>query len=558
MVSREPVEMTATGSATHHLAGARRFEVLGAVLIVMFFSSMASTVVSTAMPNIISDLHGLGVYAWVFTAFILASAVVIPIYGKLSDVFGRKPLYILAIGLFLAGNLLAGFAQNMEWLIAARAIAGMGGGGMQALSQITIGDIFTPQERGRWMGLMMSAFGLASIIGPTIGGWITDTWTWRWVFWFNLPIGLLAMAGLMYALPRVRRPRRVRIDYLGSLALVVGLVPILLAITWLGDGNSWTSPKVLAGFAVGLVVLAFFIWQEAHTEEAIIDPNFFRNPIFSVAMLASFCVALGMYGAIMFVPLFVQGVVGTSAQDSGVVTAPMMVGFMLGSFVSGQLVSRWGRYRLQAIAGLAIGCVGMFLFGRMTVYSGDLTVIRNMVIFGVGIGSTMPLFTIAVQNAFPYRVMGAVTSSRQFFTSLGGAIGVPIMGALLNSGFQTHFAQVLPPAVARTLHRQTAALNPQTLLSAEAQRAIHAQFAHLGAAGHVLYHQFIFAVRDSLALTMAGMFHLALFLLLAGFVTVFFLREIPLRRHHVEPEQVVVDELAAVVSAPEPLPDPSS
>lgn len=543
----------AEGAATFRLEGTKRFEVLAAVMVVMFFSSMASTIVSTALPNIIADLHGLSLYAWVFTAFILASAVVIPIYGKLSDVFGRKPLYVVAIALYIVGNGLAGFSQNMEMLVAARAISGMGGGGLQALSQITIGDIFTPQERGRWMGLIMTAFGLAAVIGPTVGGWITDSIGWRWVFWVNIPISLLPLAALLYALPSRRRGGLVRIDYLGIAALIVGLVPILLAITWLGESYSWSSSRVVGGFVFGLFVLGLFVWQEFRAEDPIISPAFFRNGIFVTSMIASFCIALGMYGAIMFVPLFVQGVVGTSARDSGIILSPMMIGFIIGSFISGQLVSRWGRYRIQAVAGLAIACFGMFLFSLMTVSTGNTTVVRNMLVLGIGLGSTMPLFTIAVQNAFPHNVLGAVTASRQFFMSLGGAVGVPIMGALLNSGFRDQFVRHLSPPLLTLLKRQGASsIDPNSLVSSEAQSAIHARFAHLGPSGGQMYHQFIFAVRDGLALTMQTMFRLGFGFLLAGLVVSLFLREIPLRRDHGGARGAIEDETAVIVEAPEP------
>ena len=550
----EHAEQTAERDA-HQLVGAKRFEVLAAVLVVMFFSSMASTVVSTAMPNIISDLNGLSLYAWVFTAYMLGAAIVVPIYGKLSDIFGRKPLYVVGIGLYLIGNIVAGFAQNMEMLVAARAIAGLGGGGMQALSQITIGDIFTPQERGRWIGVMMSAFGLASIIGPTVGGWLTDGPGWRWVFWFNIPVGLVALAGLLYALPTVRQSRKVSIDYLGIATLAVGLVPALLAITWLGDNYTWDSPRVLIGFLLTLLVLPLFVWREFKADDPLVSPALFQNKIFVAAMGASFCLALGMFGSIMFVPLFVQGVIGNSAQDSGVILTPMMLSFIVGSFISGQLVSRWGRYRVQAIVGLVIGALGMFLFSRMSVSTGSDAVIRNMIVLGVGIGSTMPLFTIAVQNAFPYRVLGTVTSARQFFTSLGGVIGVPVMGALLNSGFSSNFARHLSPglqALAAKPHG-LGSLNPTTLISAEAQAAIRGRFLHLGPSGPALYHQFLFAVRDGLALTMQTLFQVGLVFMIAAVIVSFFLKEIPLRTSHSEPEQAIIVEAADISGAPEPV-----
>jgi len=545
-------DLPSSGSA-HILHGSQRYEVLGAVMVVMFFSSMAQTVVSTALPNIISDLHGLPLYAWVFTAFILASAIVIPVYGKLSDVFGRKPLYVVAIALYIVGNTIAGFAQSMEVLVAARAIAGMGAGGLQALSQITIGDIFTPQERGKWIGVIMSVFGLAAIVGPTLGGWLTDQFSWRWVFWINIPFAVIPLVALLYALPSIRVPGKVKIDYAGMALLVVGLLPLLLAITWLGESMPWTSPRVLAAFSVGVLGLVLFVWQELHTSEPIIAPAFFKNSIFITSMAATFCVALGMYGSIMFVPLFVQGVVGTSAQDSGVVLAPMMVGFVVGSTVSGQLVSRTGRYRLLALGGLAIACVGLFLFGLLTVHSSNLDVVRNMVILGLGIGSTMPLFTIAVQNAFPHNVLGQVTSTRQFFLSLGGAVGVPIMGALLNSGFRSNFQAHLSTPLRTFMTKQHLSnIDPNTLISAEAQTAIRSQFAHVGSRGVNLYGQFIFAVRDGLALTMQPLFRLALAFMAVGFVVTLFLKEVPLRKHMLTPATATTSEEADVVGAPQP------
>lgn len=540
------------GSA-HILHGAQRYEVLAAVLTVMFFSSMAQTVVSTALPNIVSDLHGLSLYAWVFTAFILASAIVIPVYGTLSDVFGRKPLYVVAILLYVIGNAIAGFAGSMEVLVGARAVAGLGAGGLQALSQITIGDIFTPQERGRWIGVIMSVFGLASIVGPTLGGWLTDTISWRWVFWINIPFAILPLAALLYALPTIRVPGRVTIDYLGMALLAIGLLPLLLAITWLGENMAWTSGRILLAAGVGIVGLILFVRQEFHATHPIVNPSFFRSRIFVTCMAASFCIALGMYGSIMFVPVFVQGVIGTSARDSGVVLAPMMIGFVAGSTMSGQLVSRWGRYRIQAIVGLAIACVGLFLFGLMTVRTTNLEIVRNMVILGVGIGSTMPLFTIAVQNAFPHRVLGQVTATRQFFMSLGGAIGVPIMGALLTSGFTSNLRGLLSPSLRAVVAGGGGhAIDPNTLISAEAQTALRARFASLGGGGAALYHQFIFAVRDALAVTMQPLFHLALGFMAAGLVISLFLKEVPLRRHMIEPAAVAADEAAGIVGAPEP------
>lgn len=545
----------AESEAVNHLHGARRFEVVAAIMVLMFFSSMAQTVVSTALPNIIADLHGLSLYAWVFTAYMLGSVIVIPVYGKLSDVFGRKPMFVVSIGLFMLGSLLAGMARNMEWLVASRAIAGLGGGGMQALPQITIGDVFTPKERGKWMGVMMSAFGLASIIGPTVGGYITDNLSWRWVFWMNIPMGILPLAALLYALPSIRARRKVNIDYLGITALVVGLVPILLAITWLGEGYTWTAGRVLGAMTFGAVMLVLFILQEMRATEPIVSPAFFRSRIFLASVGASFCLGLGMFGAIMFIPLFVQGVLGNSAQDSGVILAPMMLAFMIGSTVSGQLVSRWGHYRILAAIGLAIGALGMFLYSQMDVHTGSSTVIRNMLVLGIGIGSAMPLFTIALQNAFPHKILGAVTSARQFFMSLGGVIGIPVMGAILNSRFHNEFFGHLSPSLQALMQRQgTSATNATALLSAEAQAAIKAKFLTGPHPRPDLYRQFIFAVRDGLALSIHTLFLLGFAFMSLAFVVGLFLKEIPLRQHHIEPELSASSQAADIVGAPEPLP----
>jgi EmrB/QacA subfamily drug resistance transporter len=509
---------------TNQIPADRRYWVLGAVMLVQFTAILTSTIVSTAAPTIVDDLHGLDLYAWLFSSYLLASSVTVPVVGKLSDLFGRRPFYMAGLVLFLLGSALSGLSQNMGELIAARALTGIGGGSMMALGATTIGDIFSPRERGRWMGLIMSVFGLGSIVGPLVGGFITDHWGWRWVFYVNLPLGLVALGLLFLLLPRLGGHGRVRIDWLGIAFLIVGVVPILIGLTWAGITYPWGSPQVIGALAVGAVfLLAFAIWENRATEP-IITLHLFESRAFTVAVILSFLVGISLFGALTFLPLYGQGVLGYSAQDAGLVLSPMMLGFVLGSLVGGQLTTRTGRYKVQTVVGMGVGVVGMFLLWRLSATSPLSYAIMAMAITGAGVGAVFPTLSVVVQSAFPYRMLGTANAARQFFNNLGAVMGVPVMATIVIETLKAELPKHLPAGSGAQLAR-AATSGAQGLIAGQSN-GLTAAFGRLPPA---VAHQVLTAVRVSVATGIERAFLLGTVLALLGLVTAFFLPEIPLR-----------------------------
>lgn len=506
--------------------------VVAGVMLGMLLASLDQTIVGTAMPRVIAELHGMQHYAWVFTAYMLASTVMVPIYGKLSDLYGRRPFFLLGMLLFLVGSALSGTSQSIEQLIVYRAIQGLGAGAMMPIAQAIIGDSFPPAERGRLQGVLMSVFGLSSIVGPLLGGWITDNWGWRWCFYVNMPVGVLAIVTAGFALPRQRTHKRHRVDYLGAALLIAAAVPMLLAFSWGGTQYAWGSWPIVGLLAFSVMMWAAFMAVEQRAAEPIITPSLFKNRVFSASVAATFLAGIGMFGSIMYLPLYVQGVLGHSATNSGMVLTPMMLSFMLSSAAGGWIMTRTGRYKWLAIAAFAIASVGMFLLAHMDDHATQWIVMRNMVVTGLGIGVTMSLFTIVVQNAFPFGQLGQVTGSLQFFRSIGGTIGVALLGAAMTSRFKAELTAKLPPGLAHALPPSAQSLlgNPQALVSPEATAALRAHLAALGPAGVSLANLFLRAVRTSLAAAIGDVFMLGTVLLLLGLIATFFLPEIPLRR----------------------------
>ncbi|HEX9131144.1 MAG TPA: MDR family MFS transporter [Ktedonobacteraceae bacterium] len=537
--------MPATGTTQEYqplsatVSRGRLISILIGVMLGMLLASLDQTIVGTALPRIVADLGGLDHYAWVVTAYLLASTVTVPIYGKLSDIYGRRLFFIGGMVLFLAGSALAGTSQDMTQLIIYRSIQGLGAGGMMPIALAIIGDIFSPAERGKWQGLFVAVFGLSSIVGPTLGGWITDNWGWRWVFYVNMPVGIIAIVTAGFVLPKLINKRRHIIDYLGAATLVAGTVPLLLAFSWAGTQYAWGSWQIISLFAFSIVMLIIFVLIELRAAEPIISPRLFKNSIFLVSVIAMFLVSAGMFGAILYLPLFVQGVLGNSATNSGVVLTPMMFGFMVSSIVGGQVLSRTGRYKILAIFGFIVAAAGMFLLSRMITTTSEGEVIRNMIITGLGIGVMMSLFTIVVQNAFPYRQLGEVTASLTFFRSIGSTIGVAVMGTIMTNAFQNGLQSNLPLAVTRLAsarHLPLAQLqNPQLLLSPEAVAKIQHSFAALGPQGMAILQQLMDTIRASLSTAITNVFFLGFIIMLVGLVSVLFLREIPLRKSHTAP-----------------------
>ncbi|MFN8637729.1 MAG: MDR family MFS transporter, partial [Chloroflexota bacterium] len=387
----------------HELPRDRLILTIGGLMLAMLLAALDQTIVGTAMPRIIAELQGFDHYAWVTTAYLLGSTAVVPIAGKLSDIYGRKLFLVGGAAFFVLTSALCGLSQSFLQLVAFRGLQGIGGGILMSMVFTTVSSIFPPAKRGRVQGIFTSVFGFSSIVGPLLGGYLTDALSWRWVFYVNLPLGAVALAVLWYGFPNIRPARTDRpIDFLGAAALVAGVVPLLLALSWGGAEYAWDSPLVLGMFAVAAVMTAVFVAVEMRAAEPIIPLSLFKNPIVSISTLAMLCVTMGMFGTILFVPLFIQGVIGTSATQSGTVMMPMMFSIILGSLIGGQAISRTGRYKLVALFGLSTAALGMFLLSTMTRDTPYWIVVRNMMIVGLGLGPTMPVFTIAAQSSVSF------------------------------------------------------------------------------------------------------------------------------------------------------------
>ncbi len=550
--STSPVDATTADDGLIHIGRRAQFITLGAVMLGMLLGALDQTIVGTAMPTIIGELNGLEHYSWVVTGYMVASTAGVPIFGKLSDTFGRKWLFMGGIGIFLAGSMLAGLSQSMTQLIAFRALQGVGAGMMMPIAQAIIGDIFTPAERARYQGLLMAVFGLSSVAGPTLGGWITDNLDWRWVFYVNVPFAILALAVIFVVLPsHTAAQRRASIDWLGAGALIASVVPLLLGLSWGGSTYPWGSGTILGLFGTALVFGVAFVLIERRAAAPIIPLDLFRNRIFTASVVITFLTAVGMFGAILYIPLFVQVALGDTATGSGFVLTPMMLSLIVMSIGSGLVLSRTGRYKILAIAGTTITTGGMLLLGQMTTATDHGTLVRNMVVLGVGLGASMTLFTIVVQNAFPVGRLGAVTASLAFFRSIGGVVGVAVLGSVMTNRMTTDLQQGLaglPPEVAAKLGPLAA--NPQALLDPAAQAAFKAQLATLGPAAAGMAEQVTGVIRNAVASGVTEVFVIGAGLIGLAFVTSFFLQEIPLRatRHTVshELEEIGIDLGAGV------------
>jgi EmrB/QacA subfamily drug resistance transporter len=506
--------------------------IVAGTMLGLFVSAISGTVVSTAMPRIVAHLGGLHLYSWVFTSFMLASTSVIPIVGKLSDLYGRKPFFMGGIIIYMIGAGLCGASQSMVQLIIFRGIQGVGGGAIAAGAFAVVGDLFPPAERGKYAGLFTAVWGLASVVGPTVGGFITDNLSWRWVFYVNLPFGLLALLVLAWGMPWGRpRGRQQEVDYRGVVAMVLAVVPMLLAFVWAGDQYAWGSAQIVGLLGFSTLMIAVFSRVESRAADPILPLHLFRNRIFVVSAVVVFLTGMGMFGSTTYLPLFVQGVIGASATNSGLVITPMMVGMVAASAVSGQFISRVGRYRLLGALGVAVMAFGMFLLSRMDAASTQAEAVRNMVVVGVGLGITLPIFTIAVQNAVPFRLLGVVTSSTQFFRQVGGLMGVAIFGTLMNTHIRNNLAGELPAEVRSAAPEPLLKPleDPQVLLSSQAMDRLRDAFADLGSEGPRLFEATIGSMRSVLADALALVFFAGVAILVAALAASVFLKEIPLK-----------------------------
>jgi EmrB/QacA subfamily drug resistance transporter len=501
--------------------------ILGTVMLGMLTAAVGQTVVGTAAPHMVADLDGVEHYAWIFTAYLLASTITVPIYGKLSDTYGRRPFFLGGITIFMIGAVLCGMAQDMNQLILFRAVQGLGAGAIIPIAIAIVGDIFPPSERGKWQGVLFATFGLATVIGPTMGGWLTDSFGWRWIFYVNLPIGAIAILAASMTLPRTISGEHRKIDYLGVVFLTFAAVPLLLALSWAGTEHAWGSNLVLGLLGASALGLGAFLLVELRAENPILNPRYFTNRIYSICMIGAFLTALGMFSTVMYMPLFLQGVLGHSATRSGMLVTPMMLGLVISSILGGQMLARIGRYKFMAIIGFVLAASGMTLMATMDASTSTGEVLRNVVITGIGIGMMMQLFTIVAQNAFSIRELGSVTASAQFFKQIGGALGVAAMGSVLLNRYQTAFNERATSELVQEVgaDRMAEFQNPLELLTSAEQEP--------AASGGLLESQvpeaLTAAVRDSLAVAVTDLYVAGAAIMLVGLVTMLFLPEIPLR-----------------------------
>ncbi|KZM58330.1 MFS transporter [Geobacillus stearothermophilus] len=500
------------------------------LIIAMLFAALDGTIVGTAMPRIVGELGGLGVMTWLTTAYMLTSTAVVPIAGKLADVLGRRIVYVSGLIIFMAGSALCGMANDMTQLIIYRGIQGIGGGIMMPMAMIVVGDVFTGKERAKWQGVFGGLYGLASVLGPQIGGFIVDHLNWRWVFYINLPVGILATVLIAMGLSKYKAEGPVKFDIAGMATLTAGVVSLLLGLTFGGDQYAWGSWQIISLFAAAVIFFALFVWAEKRAEEPIIPLWLFRNRTFTLLNGIGFFMSVGMFGAIMFVPFFMQGVVGVSATESGTIMTPMMITMIIGSVVGGRLVYRIG-VKTQLIVGMAIMLSAFGLLGTMDVDTSKWTATLYMIVLGLGTGLVMPILTLALQESFPKSELGVVTSSSQFFRSIGGTFGMTVLGAIMNHRSSALLDERLMPklealpAQAKGLVDRFADMihdDPQglysVLLSPEAMKSIPA----------ALRDMFVPVLKQSLVDSLQAVFWFGLAFIAVGLLLVFGLKRIVL------------------------------
>ena len=485
--------------------------IITGLMLGMFLAALDQTIVATALPRMSADLKGAEHLSWVVSAYLLTSTAATPIYGKLSDLYGRKLMLQVAIVIFLVTSILCGLATTMGQLIVFRALQGLGGGGLMAMAHATIADVISPRERGKYQGYFAGVFAAASVIGPVLGGVFADYLTWRWVFWINLPIGIAALAVSQYALKRLVAKRlRHKIDYLGAVLIVAGVTCVLLVTTMGGNEAAWDSPLIESLAGAALLLFALCVLQERHASEPILPPRLFRNPIFVVANMLNLMVSITMLGSIVFMPLFLQIVYGLQAGNSGLMLIPLSAASTLGAVSAGRLVAATGRYKRFPMIGLGCNLLGMVLISTVTAATPLALTAAYMVLIGIGLGAVMPVMLVAIQNAIEVRDLGTGTASNSFFRSMGGSFGVALFGAVL---------------IAR-LTAQLDAVPGHEALGANAGAAmLHAGSNALNLAPAALHA----AIADAVTRAFHDMFRVGALISLLSLITASLLKELPLR-----------------------------
>ncbi len=517
------------------------------LLFIMFLGTLDQTITGTALPRIVGDLHDFALATWVTTVYLVASTVTVPIYGKLSDQFGRKPILFFGLGVFLLGSALSGVSQTMIQLILFRAFQGLGAGALIPIASAVVGDLFPPRERAKWMGITTSAYGVATIVGPVLGGWLTDNVSWRWVFYVNIPVGLAVIPILIFVMPKLKRTARsVTIDYTGAALLILGTVPLLLGFSWAGSQYPWLSPQVLGSFTLALLALLTFLWYEARLErqgkEPILEPGLFKKSarIFGVAMAMSLLLGIGTYGGIFYVPFFLQGVVGVSVTNSGLLLIPFALASIVGAASAGISMSILGKYKWQSVVGVLIALAGFLLLLRLDVDATNLEVVIGVVVTGLGLGAGLGIYTTVVQNALPDK-KGQVTAAGTFFRQIGGSLGLAALGSVMSATYLPTFLSAVPQSLRQAVPGNVLGVfeNPSNLLEGPGVLAqVRALFARGGAQGIATFNQLSEAMKLGLTQGVHNVFLVCLGITLVALIVVWFLKELPLRsRKDRQPER---------------------
>ncbi|AIQ74362.1 MDR family MFS transporter [Paenibacillus odorifer] len=514
-----------------HLSSKRKLSIMIAIMAAMLFAAINQTITSTAMPRIIAILDGMDYYTWTINIYLLTSTIATVLVGKLSDMFGRKPFLLAGILLFMVGAFLTGTSSDVYQFIIYRGIQGVGAGIIQSTAFTAVGDLFPPRERGKWMGLMMAVFGFSSVLGPTLGGFLIDNMDWHWLFWIFLPLGVVAFVMILTLFPKGKRGESTSIDYLGSLLMTTTIVPLLLAFTWAGTEYDWGSSQIL-GLLAGTVVSALlFIFVESKAKNPILPLHLFKNSVVTISNIIGFIMNFGMMGAMIYLSFFVQGVLGISATYAGYVTMPMSIVMVVASALTGQKMAKKGKYKRYALIGIPIMIAGMTI---MVFMNNVPMAVLSMIVFGLGLGLGMPVFSLATQNAVSHTELGVVTASSQLFRNLGGTIGIAVMGTVMSNSLTKNLKEALQSSSApdftqidpKLAEQMLSFANPQALMN---KPLLEQTQASLPTDVQPIFLQMIEGIRDALGQTLSSVFLTGTIVLVVAFVLVFFLKELPLR-----------------------------
>ncbi|WP_342480292.1 MDR family MFS transporter [Paenibacillus sp. FSL L8-0340] len=522
-----------------HLSDKRKLTIMIAIMAAMLFAAINQTITSTAMPRIIAILDGMDYYTWTINIYMLTSTIATVLVGKLSDMFGRKPFLLAGILIFMVGAFLTGTSDDVYQFIIYRGIQGVGAGIIQSTAFTAVGDLFPPRERGKWMGLMTAVFGFSSVLGPTLGGYLVDHMDWHWLFWIFLPLGFVAFALILALFPKAKRGESTSIDYLGSLFLTTTIVPLLLAFSWAGTEYDWGSSQILGLLAGSIVSLLIFLFTETRAKNPILPLHLFKNSVVTISNLIGFIMNFSMMGAMIYLSFFVQGVLGISATYAGYVTMPMSIVMVVASTFTGQMIAKKGKYKRYALIGVPVMIAGMAI---MVFMNNVPMAVLSMIVFGLGLGLGMPVFSLATQNAVSHTELGAVTASSQLFRNLGGTIGIAVMGTVMSNNLTKHLKEALQSSSAADFsqldpavtQQMTAFANPQALMN---KPLLEQTQASLPADAQPIFVQMIDSIRDALGQTLSTVFLTGTIVLVVAFILVFFLKELPLRTSNKAPAE---------------------